>query len=271
MWWCGNHHILIEDRKSLKGEVQSAEENAQLRDYAALAYESHTLGVHLELKSVTVFINQPLVSMNPPLVRYDSDDLKRAHAEMLARVAASHTENPNATPGAVQCKYCRARNHPERCPEYEEWVLKAMPLDVLVPIGKFLPIATLWTRDDWGTCLDYAERVETWFKEKKAKAKEMLKADADAIPGWKLSRPKSTPTITDTLQAWQGVASVISQEAMLRSCKVLIGKLAVEYQTGLKFKGEEASKVNARKKLEAALGKALVKEEGEPSIVRARE
>lgn len=114
LWLAGDMKFaLIEDLKSLFGDVEDAASNQQLRDYAAL--------VHLNYgcEEVAVFVNQPNVRWrmeDQKLVIYKMDDLKLAVEQLQRRVHNSNLLNAPRTPGLKQCKYCLACAT-DRCPE----------------------------------------------------------------------------------------------------------------------------------------------------------
>lgn len=109
----GDEKILIEDLKSLRGDVALSPENLQLRDEAVLAWNEYS-----DCQTVSVFINQPMATRTPIITTYDLDDLGTAWFEMQQRIKASHDPKSSRVPGVVQCRYCRARG---TCPEAIKW------------------------------------------------------------------------------------------------------------------------------------------------------
>ena len=94
-WIEAERRGLIEEIKSLFGDIAEAPSNLQLRDQAALLWEQE--GV----TEVTVFVNQPRITGKPVLVTYNQEELAQAHREMLARIQRSQTPDARLTQTAT--------------------------------------------------------------------------------------------------------------------------------------------------------------------------
>lgn len=130
-FWVSGKRALIEDLKSLFGDVTESASNLQLRDYVVMLNEG------VDYDEVSVFINQPRVTTEPKLVVYNREDVARAREETVARVKRSIAGGPRIA-GEKQCKFCRAA---ASCPECIEWMQKEIK-DAPVPL-------TPKTADQW--------------------------------------------------------------------------------------------------------------------------
>jgi hypothetical protein len=113
---------LVLDLKSLRGTVAASPTNMQLRDLAVMVW-SNLPDIHY----VFVCIIQPMVKGKPVIVEYGKKDLHLSHKEMIERIKASNDPNSPRIPGELQCRYCKARAYPERCPEVHQWLVKSVP------------------------------------------------------------------------------------------------------------------------------------------------
>ncbi len=109
---CDQNIAVIEDLKSLQGDVEESPSNRQLRDLAALVWSK------MKLDTIYVFINQPMVRTPTVYTKYTRQELNIAFAQMVARVVRSNTPGQPRVAGAVQCLHCRARG---TCPEAIAW------------------------------------------------------------------------------------------------------------------------------------------------------
>jgi hypothetical protein len=106
-------YALIEDLKSLFGDITEASRNEQLRDYAAL------VALNYGCSEVSVFINQPNVRWqfgDQEICTYKFDELEQSIGEMSDRVLASNDLQSPRYPGKKQCNFCLASGT-SRCPE----------------------------------------------------------------------------------------------------------------------------------------------------------
>lgn len=178
-WMIGNR-ALLEDLKSLYGDIPSAPGNRQLRDLAVLLY------VNYGVEEVTAFINQPRVTNKPELVRYDLQDLRRAHGEMLARVKRSVTPGQPRVAGKIQCTHCRANT---TCPEAQALVRQVSRYDNL----KWDAITGEEKLGLYDACKAASKIIESIER----KIKDDLKLNPEAIPGLKLAKGDERRTLAD--------------------------------------------------------------------------
>jgi len=101
----------ISERKSLWGKHTESSRNLQVRDQVTLV-----MGAILPLNEVAAIVNQPRRTHKPEVTVYSIEDCNRSYLEMQARVTRSHAPDAKATPGEVQCKFCRAKSV---CPEFK--------------------------------------------------------------------------------------------------------------------------------------------------------
>src|SRR6516162_7635838 len=91
---------LIQDYKTLKGEVTDPSKNLQLRDGVSLLVTNNPL-----LSEVAVSIIQPLDTYNPDIAVYTRDHFTRAVDDMRERVINSNNATMQRNPGPIQCKF----------------------------------------------------------------------------------------------------------------------------------------------------------------------
>lgn len=229
-------HALVEDLKSLFGDVEDVEINEQLRDYAALVYENY--GV----ESVTVFVNQPNIRWNPQdqkLVTYHEDDLRRAHKEMLARVKASNHVQARRVPGYEQCKFCRACGT-DRCPESQEMAFAAG--DVKPKGVEFMD------RIQRGKFIEQIKTSEKIIENALTDIKRRLTADPNFAAGWGVSDSKDVRSIEDVIGAGsvlkeafgEDVPSAELADRLAKCCNLKIGELERLHEKLSGLTGKEA-------------------------------
>ena len=163
--------LIIRDLKYGMGARVDAEENEQLLIYAAGALEKFDLLG--EIETVTMAIDQPR------LEHFDEWTIPAYAVRLQARtfkvkaqriLAAKGGDSLSATPGAVQCGFCKAKR---TCPEYRQWT----PTTV---VGEFVDLDkedvflanvkksadSLGVSDDrhLATCMDAVGLIEDWCK-----------------------------------------------------------------------------------------------------------
>jgi hypothetical protein len=222
LWLAGDMKFaLIEDLKSLFGDVDDAASNQQLRDYAAL--------VHLNYgcEEVSVFINQPNVRWGfdeQKLVTYSDKHLKQAVKEMNARVKASHDISSPRIPGLKQCAYCLACGT-DRCPES------------LARIKSFTKLEKetweYWSPVQRADFIELAKSSEKLAETALKVAKEHIKADPKWATGWQVTADMQVRSVEDVT----GVANALVEafgdktpaehimKLLADNCKVSVGDL----------------------------------------------
>ena len=214
-----NPEALVVDYKTGRGEVRESPRNMQLRDLAVLV--RHNYGVN----RVTVAIVQP--PHKPELCVYDEQDLAIAEADMKTRIFDCWRPDARRVPGHRQCQYCRAKGT-ARCLESIEVVNAVIPPE---DRGEALdPVV-------FGKLLLRCEVAETVIYTLRAEAKRRLAANPDAIPGWRLGKPRKTETVTDPQKCFERAAALgVKVEQFLAAVKILKGDLqdAVRGATGQK-------------------------------------
>lgn len=175
---------LILEYKTLAGDVPSSPTNLQLRDQVVL------VAGNLLVPEIGVAVIQPLVTHSPEICLYDQETIKRAEAEMWIRVRASNDPKSRRSPGAVQCKFCLAKNI---CAEYQRWAGGMVPgmLNILE-----VPVAS-WTPEQRAIFCERRSIAQKWLDETQAQIEGLLLADVNAVPGWALEPGAIRETITD--------------------------------------------------------------------------
>jgi hypothetical protein len=179
---------LILDVKSLAGEVAESPRNMQLRDLACL-FDIGTTA----LLEVAVAIIQPLVTHSPELCVYNRSDLNKARLEMYLRVSASNKPDAPRVPGAVQCKFCRAK---AVCSEYSAYASALVPAPkdlVSVPVSQ-------WTPEMRQSFCDNFDMAQKWLDGCWAALEAGAMGDPDFVPGYAMKDGQSRSKIVN-LQA----------------------------------------------------------------------
>lgn len=166
---------LIVDYKTGRNEVAVSPSNMQMRDLAVINWVSMPL-----LNEIGVAVIQPWVSATPEITAYKKSDIETSVKHMLARVQASNDPTAPRVAGELQCKYCRAKS---KCPEYQKWA------GSMVPVGDKSIVdipCTNWTPAQCAIFLNNFSRAKKWLLDCEEAMKELVKLDANAIPGWAL-------------------------------------------------------------------------------------
>ena len=180
----------IRDSKSGWLEVTPPNSNEQLRDLAVLV----AVNSPLELLSVEVGIDQPGAEPQPPCV-YDRDTIQTARFLLEKRVIASNDPQAKRTPHPDACRFCRALGT-SRCPETQSAVM-SMSSAVVMHGGQW-PVAEIPSPRLVEAAL-LAKGVSQAILDA---AKAALKANPDAIPGFKLEPNAPNRPISDPGACW---------------------------------------------------------------------
>lgn len=225
LWFDGDErrHALIEDLKSLFGDVDDAESNLQLRDYAALVF--HNFGC----ETVSVFINQPNVrwkEQDQKLITYQHEDLEQALAEMTQRVLASNDPDSPRIPGRKQCQFCLACGT-SRCPESLQ-VVKDFT-------ANWNQVWLYWSPAERGEFIEKLKLAESLADSALKEAKANIAKDPNWATGWGVSAPQQVRKIDDVQRAAQILVDAFGQddpkkreaifESIAKACKVSLGDL----------------------------------------------
>lgn len=267
-YWCGNQWSgkpdvvavdcifaegLIIDYKTGRGEVASAEGNMQLRALAVLVSGEH------KLDRVTVAIVQPLAGP-PSVCLYSAADLKVARKEVFGIIDAIHRPGAPRIPSAKACQYCKAKGT-ERCPESIA-VVESLPLEISRD-GNTLVI----TPEQMAELLEKLPMVEGIIESIRAKAKRMLQADPNAVPGWTLKPGAERETITEPTTVYnRASAAGVNSEAFMGCVNITKTKLkdAVKAATGDKGKALDA-------RMESILAGCTETKQAAPSLAKVKE
>ena len=227
-----NDRLLILEYKTLAGDVPESSKNLQLRDQAVLS-----VGHFVTIKSVGVAVIQPLVTHSPELTLYEGPDLARAANEMAQRVLASNDSKAKRVPGAVQCKYCRAK---PVCLEYQKWAgqMTPAPRSLLdVPVEQ-------WTGEQCALFLDNVGIAQDWLDNAKHAIRERVIANPKAVPGWTLRAGASREIITDPQACFDRFSALGgSIKQFMATVSVGKGKLKEQVHEVTGAKGQSLDKV----------------------------
>ena len=245
---------LIPDYKSLRGEVEDASLNDQLRDYAVLYDHSTSL-----LDEIATVIIQPLVTMNPEICVYDRESLDRSYSEMRERIIASRSLSGKSVAGNTQCQWCRAKN---LCAEYQKWASGNLPVPrsiVDVPVSQ-------WTPEQCAAFCEHKGAAAKWLKECEEEMKKRLRENPDSIPGFCLAEGNAVDVLTDLDLIYNRYIQLGGKhEKFMESLKgvKIKGKLEelVRECTGAKGRGLKSA-------VDSLIAGASEKKQNEPSIKR---
>jgi CRISPR/Cas system-associated exonuclease Cas4 (RecB family) len=185
-----DNKIFIVDYKTGWGDVTQAERNWQLRALVALlACEE---GDPEHPPTITAALILP--HQNPQIERvlYTGQDVLAAMADCvrLARIILSPGQPRIA---GEQCRHCPVR---EICPEARDLVGKFAVMTVDDRHGE------LMTADHLLWALERCGAVEEVIGKIRARAKRMLEADPNSLPGWRLKPGVMRSTITHVAALW---------------------------------------------------------------------
>jgi len=220
-------HALVIDYKFGRLDVVDAMGNLQLRGLAVLLKEARP-----ELHSVTVAIIQPWVSPQTSLCHYALEDLviARDHVEQIL----DESENPDALrrPSAKACQYCKAA---AVCPEAQATALALVQDDPAQLPAERLP-------DLLELCAVADKALAKRIAAIKARAREMIEADADAIAGWELKDGRTTRAVAEAGPAFEALANVglIDAKGMLAATKVSLPTLEKQVAQFAELKAKDA-------------------------------
>lgn len=217
-------HALIADLKSLRGEVQESPENMQLRDEATLTFLNYP-----KIKTVSVFICQPLVERVPVICKYEREaHFLKMYEAMAERIYASHDLNSKRTPGAVQCLFCRAR---ATCAPAIKWA-KTMPLQrapsLAASVDRLSPEQLVELMEKEAT-------VKSIFAEVKRRVGLLTDLQLQSL-GWRRNEGHTRRTISNPNELYRRLAKLgVTDKEFTAIAKIPIGRVSdlVRKKTGL--------------------------------------
>jgi hypothetical protein len=221
---------LIIEYKTLYGEVPVASSNKQLRDQAVLFWLNSFL-----IEEIAVAVDQPAATLKPEICVYAHDELRRAHADITARIAGSNAPSAPRVAGEIQCAFCDAKVF---CSEYQVWATNKLPL-----VGKYTEMPFMsWGSAEWTVFCDNYTVAQKWLDTAKTLAKERLQKDPKGIPGWFLTDGYHLYSITNPQECFNRFLKLGgTQEQFIECIKIMhVGlEKMVKTVTGAKGKGLE--------------------------------
>jgi hypothetical protein len=221
------------DLKGGLGVKVSATENSQLRLYGLGALQAHQFdhGTH----TIRMVIVQPGLDHISEEVISVKELLQWGEWVKQAAQATTSPDAP-ATPGAKQCRWCKAR-----------FTCKARALDALnSSFGEFI------TAQDVAMLLPVVAKINDWTKDLEAHAMS-LATNGSTIPGYKLVEGKSQRKFKDN-------AVEVLHAAGLSDAQIFA-------PAQLKPLGEIEKALGGKRKATSVLEEACVKPEGKPTLV----
>lgn len=240
---------IVVDYKTGRGEVESPNNNKQLRTLAVLA-SKHSLE---PMKRIGVAIVQPLATSTPEVVWYTAGDIELARAELDWVVSQSAIPDAKRVAGEVQCKYCPAKS---RCPEANS-VVAALTL---------IPEAIMaLSSEQLSQRLDACKLAESVIEAVRDEAKRRLES-GEAVAGWEMKAGNTRESITDAQEVYtrfDAAGGTIDQ--FMSAVTVAKAKLQDAYKLATGAKGKELSN-----RMESLLSGCVETKQNAPSLVKSK-
>ncbi len=208
---------LIQDYKSLSGDVAESPENEQLRDLAVMVWRTY------KVAEVYVAINQPMVTRTPKLCRYTTEDLLKAEAAMWDRVRKSNHPEAQRVAGEIQCQWCKAK---QVCKEYAIWSSRELPA---VQDSPFLVAMQAWSPEQRSRVAEHLPRLKKLLDDAQDFLKALLEKDPDSVPGFYLKPGAIRHPITDPQELFNRFLALDGSMEQFMKC-VTISKGTFEEQ-----------------------------------------
>jgi hypothetical protein len=245
----GSRVGLLYDYKMLWGDHGAASDNLQLMGYAYLCAR------YYGLDRVYVALIQPCLSKDKQLSLscYLRQSLAVAERKIETILNAAFAPNAPRIAGVEQCRYCRAF---QTCTQAQS--------DVIVKLANAVNSELMLTPTSEGLeQIEYVSKLWAQFADGyKAKAKEMLAENPDAIEGWRLSTTKRK-SIVNTAEAVRLMQEQLADNVLADTLTMSLAKVADAYADATKM-----SKKAAREVVEAILAECIEVKESEPSLKR---
>jgi hypothetical protein len=217
---CGLNGV-VTDYKTSYGDQDPASENEQIRTNIVLAADANP--------AIEVWygcIIQPLITMEPEIVRYARDDVSEARKSLLTLLEdIKKPEQP--TSAGTHCRFCPA-------------ILKCKSALALLQMFGIIDGATA-EGEALAKYLVLGKAAKPIIKKLEDRAKALLQNNPGAVPGWCFGKPGSTRVISDPFKAYEILTAcgLIDRDTFMKDCiSVGIGDLeiAVADFTGSKKK-----------------------------------
>lgn len=183
------------------------------------------------------------------VLAFNAETLHENEQRILA--AVEEFKNPDAprTPNGISCAYCPAR---KRCPEYQHHIAPILS-------GKTSDWSAL-SKEEKADKLRLNKLVVRQIEHEEDLAKADLKANPEAVPGWKL-RPSSRRVFKDQEAAKSALRNRYGDDAE-KAIEVSLTK-----SEALIIEREHVSKKEAFNAMVKIFGTSIQKDEKEPSLV----
>lgn len=240
--YVADSHVLIIDFKTGREGAAVAQGNWQLRALAVLAW------LQYECPTVFVAIVQPWVSPTVSVCEYDRNALLKAYNEIMSVLMLAFVPSAPRKTGD-HCKYCRAKTV---CPEAQGAVTRlAFHGEQALEPSKIAAI------------LEACDLAEDVIKANRAKAKELLTLNPEAIPGWRLKPGNRKRTVTNPQGAFAALSHIIDGATFASCCTVKIGELEKAVKGKSKITLAEAKATTAE-----LIASHVEEKQNEPSLER---
>lgn len=213
---------LVIDYKSAWGDQAAAPRNMQLRALAVLAAHE------FDVQTVHTVIIQPKVTRKPVVCTYKAEDLRQAEAELRGILARQFDARSKRTPGAEQCRYCRAKHI---CQE-----ANAAAGQIVHQQDRILSMSG----EQLGDFLKVCQLAKGVIKTAEHQAKGRIAEDPNAVPGWELTDERSTREIEDIRAVHdRAISHGVPEEEFIAACGVTLKDLTAMLRNATGKKGRE--------------------------------
>ena len=235
---CGKRALLL-DYKSGRGEVDKAGSNLQLRFLAVLMAQENP---HLE--EITVGVIQ--IGTPTTLCAYSKGDIVLSRQNILSGLKAMALDAPRKS--GTWCKYCKAIGVCETAMGESMQIVPQQSFAIGMPLEELLV---------------KAEIAEIIIESIRDKAKLLLRANPDAIKGYKLSSPVQRRAIKNPEMAYTRLSTILIGSEFASVCSVKVGDLQK-----LLTKKQQLGVKEGKESLAVLLGDELEILEGEPRLMK---
>lgn len=224
----GEVDVLLGDLKGLWGYHDPARINAQIRRYIALiAVDIESMGYE-SVRSAAAYLNQPVKTMNPPLVSYTREDIEVAIGEMQMHVFQMDQEDAPVTAGPVQCKRCKGALI---CPEFEAWrgSLPIMqPLDQPPTKSQLKAKLCTMSGEKLAELYPWSKALENFAELINAEVRRRLHTRPESVPGLMLKKNTARERIINVVGVLSGLQKEFGVTAQEFAARCSVTKVACE-------------------------------------------
>jgi hypothetical protein len=233
LWWREKRTIIIPDYKFGYVDVPPAVTNLQLQSYVCMVAEEY------EADRYIAAIIQPRATREHRIhsVCYELADVWPARQEIINIFRTARLPGAPRTPSPAACRYCIGLSK-RLCLEAR------LTPSIMADLLTFQPFPKLDDMTPAQRCavLDIGAVASDVVESYRDAAKELLKADPDAIQNWRLQSMGNTSTLDDVKGAYTRLteAGYVKPQEFVDACKVSLDKLGKAIAASTSIKPSEA-------------------------------